>query len=103
MQKMKSITDSKYEDHIQIYTIADRELSESPTTSRAAPPSSDHVDRDNVDHIPSCSTELRPPDHIANNDRREERRYDNRDHRENKPKSSRTGRLHHHRSDFYQR
>jgi len=63
MQKMKSITDSKYEDHIQIYTIADRELSESPTTSRAAPPSSDHVDRDNVDHIPSCSTELRPPDH----------------------------------------
>jgi len=68
MQKMKSITDSKYEDHIQIYTIADRELSESPTTSRAAPPSSDHVDRDNVDHIPSSSAELRPhrpPDHVA--------------------------------------
>jgi len=44
MQKMKSITDSKYEDHIQIYTIADRELSESPTTSRAALSSSDHID-----------------------------------------------------------
>ena len=31
------------------------------TTSRAAPPSSDHVDRDHVDHVPSSSAELRPP------------------------------------------
>ena len=30
------------------------------TTSRAAPLSSDHVDRDHVDHIPSSSVELRP-------------------------------------------
>jgi len=38
------------------------------TTSRAAPPSSDHVDRDHVDHVPSSSAELRPPrpqDYVA--------------------------------------
>ena len=51
MQKMKSITDSKYEDHIQIYTIADRELSESPTTSRAALSSSDHIDHQTTSQI----------------------------------------------------
>ena len=44
------------------------------TTSRAAPPSSDHVDRDHVDHIPSSSAELRPHrpldhvDHVSSSD-----------------------------------
>ena len=76
------------------------------TTSRAAPLSSDHVD-----HIPSSSVELRPrrprPEQLCralttsttrlcrNDDRREERRYDNRDHSHgDRSKSSRTGQLH---------
>ena len=78
--------------------------------------SSDHVDRDHVDHVPSSSAELRPrrprprrprPEQLRrapttsttrprrNDDRREERRYDNRDHsHDDRSKSSRTGQLH---------
>ena len=55
------------------------------TMSRAAPPSSDHLD-----HRP-----------CRNDDCHEERRYDNRDHRHNRPKSTRTGQLYRHRPDFY--
>ena len=104
-----------------------RRVPTTSTTSRAAPPSSDHVD-----HVPSFTAELRPPDHQTtsraappssdhqttrpcperlrrapttrprrNDDRHEERRYDNRNHRHNRPKSSRTGQLHHRRPDFY--
>jgi len=86
------------------------------TMSRAAPLSSDHVDRDYVDHVPSSSAELRPrrprprrprPEQLRrapttsttrlrrHDDRREERRYDNRDHsHDDRSKSSRTGQLH---------
>ena len=85
-----------------------------------ATPSSDHVDRDHVDHVPSSSTELRPrrprprPEQLRrapttsatrprrNDDRREERRYDNRDHSHgDRPKSSRTGQLHRDQPDVY--
>ena len=38
-----------------------------------------------------------------NDDRHEERRYDNRDHRHNRPKSTRIGKLYRHRPDFYQK
>ena len=34
-------------------------------------------------------------------DRHKERRYDNRDHHHNRPKSTRTGQLYRHRPDFY--
>ena len=78
---------------------------------------------DHVDHIPSSSVELRPrrprprrprPEQLRrtpttsttrlrrNDDRREERRYDNCDHsHDDRSKSSRTGQLHRHRLDFY--
>ena len=78
------------------------------TMSRAAPLSSDHVDRDYVGHVPSSSAELRPrPERLhqapttsttrprRNDDRREERRYDDRDHsHDDRSKGSRTGQLH---------
>ena len=75
------------------------------TTSRAAPPSSDHIDHgpcrprpERLCRAPTTST-TRPR---RNDDRREERRYDNRDHRhDDRSESSRTGRLHHRRSDLY--
>ena len=73
-----------------------------------------------TDHVPSSSTELQPrprrprPEQLRrapttsttrprrNDDRREERRYDNRDHsHDDRSKSSRTGQLHHRRPDFY--
>ena len=68
------------------------------TTSRAAPPSFDHVDHgprrprpEQLRRAPTTSTtRLR-----RNDDRREERRYDNRDHsHDDRSKSSRTGQLH---------
>ena len=74
------------------------------TTSRAALPSSDHVDHGarrprpkRLCRAPTTST-TRPR---RNDDRHEERCYDNRDHRHNRPKSSRIGQLHHRRLDFY--
>jgi len=75
------------------------------TTSQAAPPSSDHVDHgprrprpERFRRAPTTST-TRPR---RNNDRREERRYDNRDHSHgDRPKSSRTGQLHHNQPDVY--
>ena len=75
------------------------------TTSQAAPPSSVHVDHgprrprpERLRRAPTTST-TRPR---RNEDRREERRYDNRDHRhDDRLESSMTGRLHRHRPDFY--
>ena len=74
------------------------------TTSRAALPSSDHVDYgprrprpEQLRRAPTTSI-TRPR---RNDDRHEERRYDNRDHRHDRSESSRTGQLHHRRSDFY--
>jgi len=75
------------------------------TTSRVAPPSSDHVDHrprqprpEWLRRVPTTST-TRPR---RNDDRREERRYDNRDHRhDDRLENSRTGQLHRHRPDFY--
>ena len=68
------------------------------TTSRAALPSSDHVDHgprrprpERLRRAPTTST-TRPR---RNEDRREERRYDNHDHRhDDMLESSRTGQLH---------
>ena len=74
------------------------------TMSRAAPPSSDHVDhgprRPRLErlHRASTTSTTRPR---RNDDRHEERRYDNRDHRHNRLKSTRTGQLYRHRPDFY--
>ena len=89
-------------------------LSSDHRTERAATSTTNHVD-----HVSSGSAELRPrrprPERLhrapttsttrprRNDDRREERLYDNRDHRHNRPKSTRTGQLYHHRLDFYQR
>ena len=69
-------------------------LCRAPTTSTTRPrrPCPERLRR-----APTTSTTR--PRH--NDDRREERRYDNRDHRHNRPKSSRTGQLHHRRPDFY--
>ena len=74
------------------------------TTSRAAPPSSDHIDHgprrprpERLRRAPTTST-TRPR---RNDDCHKERRYDNRDHRHNRPKSTRTGQLYRHRPDFY--
>jgi len=74
------------------------------TTSRAALPSSDHIDHgprrprpEQLRRAPTTST-TRPR---RNDDCHEERRYDNRDHRHNRPKSTRTGQLYRHRPDFY--
>ena len=81
-------------------SYADRHR-QSPTTSTT----------DHVDHVSSGSAKLRPrrprPEQLRrasttsttrlrrNDDRREERRYDNRDHsHEDRSKSSRTGQLH---------
>ena len=66
---------------------------------------------------PASDTELRPrrprPERLCrapttsttrprrNDDRHEERRYDNRDHRHNRPKSTRIRQLYRHRPDFY--
>ena len=103
--------------------------SEPLSEPRRATPNSDHVDRDHIDHVPSGPAELRPrrprpkrlrrapttrprPERLRrapttrprrNDDHHEEWRYDNCDQRHNRPKSSRTGRLHHRRLDFYQR
>ena len=68
------------------------------TTSRAAPLSSDHVDHG--PHRPRLERLRRAPTTSTtrlrrNDDRREERRYDNRDHsHDDRSKSSRTGQLH---------
>jgi len=74
------------------------------TTSRAAPPSSDHVDHgpcrprlERLCRAPTTST-TRPR---RNDDRHEERRYANRDHHHNRLKSTRIGQLYRHRPDFY--
>ena len=74
------------------------------TTSRAAPPSSDHIDHgprrprpERLRRAPTTST-TRPR---RNDDCHEERRYDNHDHRHNRPKSMRTEQLYRHRLDFY--
>ena len=88
------------------------------TTPRARPTASSHKQAiqitstmDHVDHVPSSSAELRPrrprPEQLCrapttsttrlrrNDDRREERRYDDRDHsHDDRSKSSRTGQLH---------
>ena len=68
------------------------------TTSRAAPPSSDHqTTRPRPERLRRAPT-TRPR---RNDDRHEERRYDNHDHRHNMSKSTRIGQLHHRRPDFY--
>ena len=74
------------------------------TLSRAAPPSSDHqTTRPRPEQLRRAPTTSTTRLH-RNDDRREERRYDNRYHsHDDRSKSSRTGQLHRHRSDFYQR
>ena len=68
------------------------ELRSSTSTTRPRRPCPERLHR-----APTTST-TRPR---RNDDRHEERRYDNRDHRHNRPKSTRIGQLYRHRPDFY--
>ena len=89
------------------YMPSDHRTDRAPTTSttsRAAPPSSGHIDHGPRRPCPerlhraSTTSTTRPR---RNDDRHKERRYDNRDHHHNRPKSTRIGQLYRHRSDFY--